>query len=289
MPEACRCPRRKRQGPRALRARRRAPAAHRQRPHLGLRRRLANRDPRQGPRADRALGLLVRPHGGDRPQPPADDPGGRQIDGVQAPRDAPDRVRRARLPLRVGLEELPGEGRGLRDRTAGGASRVGPASGADLHPDDEGRRGTRRAADRRAGGRTSSATSGSPRPSGSRSSCTAPRPSTRPARGSSSPTRSSSSGSTSRETLVLGDEAFTPDSSRFWPADEYEPGGPQPSYDKQFVRDYAESLGWDKTPPGPELPDEVVTGTRARYLEAFEQITGIPFGDYATNPQAVLR
>ena len=64
-------------------------------------------------------------------------------------------------------------------------------------------------------------------------------------------------------TIVLGDEAFTPDSSRFWPADEYEPGGPQPSFDKQFVRDYAESLGWDKTPPGPELPDEVVEGTRS--------------------------
>ena len=88
--------------------------------------------------------------------------------------------------------------------------------------------------------------------------------------------------------IVLGDEAFTPDSSRFWPADEYEPGGPQPSYDKQFVRDYAESLGWDKTPPGPELPDEVVTGTRARYLEAFEQITGIPFDDYAARPEVVL-
>jgi phosphoribosylaminoimidazole-succinocarboxamide synthase len=88
---------------------------------------------------------------------------------------------------------------------------------------------------------------------------------------------------------VLGDEAFTPDSSRFWPAGEYEPGGPQPSYDKQFVRDYAESLGWDKSPPGPELPDDVITGTRARYLEAFEQLTGIPFDDYAANPQAVLR
>jgi phosphoribosylaminoimidazole-succinocarboxamide synthase len=92
-----------------------------------------------------------------------------------------------------------------------------------------------------------------------------------------------------RGNVVLGDEAFTPDSSRFWPADEYEPGGPQPSYDKQFVRDYAESLGWDKTPPGPELPDEVVSGTRARYLEAFEQITGIPFDDYAADPQVVLR
>jgi phosphoribosylaminoimidazole-succinocarboxamide synthase len=89
--------------------------------------------------------------------------------------------------------------------------------------------------------------------------------------------------------LVLGDEAFTPDSSRFWPAADYEPGGPQPSFDKQFVRDYAESLGWDKTAPGPELPDEVVAGTRARYLEAFEQITGIRFDDYAADPSTVLR
>jgi phosphoribosylaminoimidazole-succinocarboxamide synthase len=87
---------------------------------------------------------------------------------------------------------------------------------------------------------------------------------------------------------VLGDEAFTPDSSRFWPADEYEPGGPQPSFDKQFVRDYAASLGWDKTPPGPELPEDVVAGTRARYLEAFEQITGVAFDEYAARPQAVL-
>ena len=89
--------------------------------------------------------------------------------------------------------------------------------------------------------------------------------------------------------LVLGDEAVTPDSSRFWPTDAYKPGGPQPSYDKQFVRDYAESLGWDKTEPGPELPDEVVSGTRARYLEAFEQITGVAFDDYAADPATVLR
>ena len=89
--------------------------------------------------------------------------------------------------------------------------------------------------------------------------------------------------------VVLGDEAFTPDSSRFWPADEYKPGEPQPSFDKQFVRDYAESLGWDKTPPGPELPDKVVAGTRARYLEAFEQITGIPFDEYAADPKVVSR
>jgi phosphoribosylaminoimidazole-succinocarboxamide synthase len=88
--------------------------------------------------------------------------------------------------------------------------------------------------------------------------------------------------------LMLGDEAFTPDSSRFWPAAEYAPGGPQPSFDKQFVRDYCETLGWDKTPPGPELPDEVVAGTRARYVEAFERLTGIAFDDYLAGPDVVL-
>ncbi|HEV8687371.1 MAG TPA: phosphoribosylaminoimidazolesuccinocarboxamide synthase [Gaiellaceae bacterium] len=89
--------------------------------------------------------------------------------------------------------------------------------------------------------------------------------------------------------LVLGDEALTPDSSRFWPAGEYAPGRPQPSFDKQFVRDYCEALGWDKTAPGPELPDDVVEGTRRRYVEAFERITGIAFGDYRSDPEAVLR
>jgi phosphoribosylaminoimidazole-succinocarboxamide synthase len=88
--------------------------------------------------------------------------------------------------------------------------------------------------------------------------------------------------------LVLADEAFTPDSSRFWPADEYAPGGPQPSFDKQFVRDYCESLGWDKTPPGPELPGDVVAGTRARYVDAFERLTGIPFADYVADRNVVL-
>jgi phosphoribosylaminoimidazole-succinocarboxamide synthase len=89
-------------------------------------------------------------------------------------------------------------------------------------------------------------------------------------------------------TLVLADEAFTPDSSRFWPVDEYAAGGPQPSFDKQFVRDYCESLGWDKTPPGPELPDEVVAGTRARYVEAFERLTGIGFDRYLDDPDVVV-
>jgi phosphoribosylaminoimidazole-succinocarboxamide synthase len=89
--------------------------------------------------------------------------------------------------------------------------------------------------------------------------------------------------------IVLGDEALTPDSSRFWPADEYAPGRSQPSFDKQYVRDYCESLGWDKTYPGPELPAEVVDGTRARYVEAFERLTEIGFDEYLADPDAVLR
>jgi len=96
-------------------------------------------------------------------------------------------------------------------------------------------------------------------------------------------------GTTADGLLVLADEALTPDSSRFWDGAGYAPGGPQPSYDKQFVRDYCESLGWDKTSPGPELPPDVVAGTRARYVEAFEVLTGIAFDDYLDDPQVVLR
>jgi phosphoribosylaminoimidazole-succinocarboxamide synthase len=88
--------------------------------------------------------------------------------------------------------------------------------------------------------------------------------------------------------LVLGDEAFTPDSSRFWPADAYTPGGPQPSFDKQPVRDFCEALDWDKTDPGPELPDDVVASTRDRYVEAFERLTGIDFADYLADHSLVL-
>jgi phosphoribosylaminoimidazole-succinocarboxamide synthase len=88
--------------------------------------------------------------------------------------------------------------------------------------------------------------------------------------------------------LTLADEALTPDSSRFWPAGEYEPGRSQPSFDKQYVRDYCERLGWEKTAPGPELPEEIVGGTRARYVEAFERLTGIAFEDYVADPAVVL-
>jgi len=77
-----------------------------------------------------------------------------------------------------------------------------------------------------------------------------------------------------KDELIWIDEALTPDSSRFWPAAQYKPGGPQPSFDKQFVRDYLESIHWPKTPPGPELPPEVVDATRSKYREAYRILTG---------------
>jgi phosphoribosylaminoimidazole-succinocarboxamide synthase len=77
--------------------------------------------------------------------------------------------------------------------------------------------------------------------------------------------------------LVLGDEALTPDSSRYWPVADYEPGHGQPSFDKQYVRDWAASTGWDKAPPAPQIPADVVAGTRAKYVEAYEIVTGEPF------------
>ncbi len=80
--------------------------------------------------------------------------------------------------------------------------------------------------------------------------------------------------------LTVGDEVCTPDSSRFWPADQYEPGRAQPSFDKQFVRDWASSTGWDRNPPAPEIPEAVVQRTRAKYREAYERITGEPFSGW---------
>jgi phosphoribosylaminoimidazole-succinocarboxamide synthase len=78
--------------------------------------------------------------------------------------------------------------------------------------------------------------------------------------------------------VVLADEVFTPDSSRFWPADRYEPGHPQPSFDKQYLRDWLDEIGWDHSPPAPELPPEVVENTRGKYLDAYERITGRALG-----------
>ena len=82
------------------------------------------------------------------------------------------------------------------------------------------------------------------------------------------------------DVLTVGDEVLTPDSSRYWPADVYEVGHGQPSFDKQYVRDWAAQSGWDKSPPAPAIPDDVVAGTRARYVEAYERITGATFADW---------
>jgi phosphoribosylaminoimidazole-succinocarboxamide synthase len=81
-------------------------------------------------------------------------------------------------------------------------------------------------------------------------------------------------GSSPGAEVVLGDEVLTPDSSRFWPADQYEPGRGQPSFDKQYVRDWLDEQGWDHSPPAPSLPEEVISGTRAKYVEAYERISG---------------
>jgi phosphoribosylaminoimidazole-succinocarboxamide synthase len=86
--------------------------------------------------------------------------------------------------------------------------------------------------------------------------------------------------------LVVGDEVLTPDSSRYWPADGYAPGRAQPSFDKQYVRDWATQSGWDKAPPAPEIPADVVEGTRARYREAYERITGEPFDAWLARTRA---
>jgi phosphoribosylaminoimidazole-succinocarboxamide synthase len=88
--------------------------------------------------------------------------------------------------------------------------------------------------------------------------------------------------------VTLGDEAVTPDSSRFWPLDGYSPGRAQPSFDKQYARDWCAETGWDRTEPGPDLPPHVVAGTRARYVEAFERLTGVAFDRYVDDPAAVL-
>jgi phosphoribosylaminoimidazole-succinocarboxamide synthase len=86
--------------------------------------------------------------------------------------------------------------------------------------------------------------------------------------------------------LTIGDEMCTPDSSRFWPADEYEPGRGQPSFDKQYVRDWASSTGWDRNPPAPPIPDDIVARTRKKYIEAYERVTGEPFSAWVDRTRA---
>lgn len=95
-------------------------------------------------------------------------------------------------------------------------------------------------------------------------------------------------GTAAQGELMLADEALTPDSARFWPIEAHVPGCSQPSFDKQYVRDWCLQTRWDRTPPGPELPADVVAGTRARYVEVFERLTEHRFGDYVLDPGIVL-
>ena len=196
------------QGPRHLRRRRRPGAARRDRPHQRLRRGPAQPDPGQGPRPDGPHAVLARTHDRRRPQPPRERRPARlpravpQRAGARRPRDArhqgagdPRRVRGARLPHGFGAQAVPGRGSRLRRRAARGACRVVEAARADLHPDDEGRRGPRPAAHVRRDGRP-----GRPRARRTpardlRSPCTSGAPRSLPNAGSCSPTRSSSSGS----------------------------------------------------------------------------------------------
>ena len=200
----------------------------------------------QPPDHDRARRLPARGAGRARP--------GRPVDAGEPAHDDADRVRRARLPRRLGMEGLQGHRHGLRPQPPAGHGRGAEAAEAALHAVDEGHRRPR--PEHRPRRRRPARRRGALRPARSRcrSSSTRPPPSTRSSGASSSPTRSSSSARTRPGRIVLGDEALTPDSSRFWPADEYATGGSPPSYDKQYVRDWLETLDWDKTPPGPGDP-----------------------------------
>ena len=218
---------------------------------------------------------------GRRTRPFDDELRGR-VDGLPADGRRAHRGGRPRLPRRIGLEGVPGERHGLRHRAPVRSPRERPPARADLHAGDQGRAGRARREHRlRDDGRASSAPS-SPLGCGrTRSRCTSSRRPGPQRSGSCWPTRSSSSGSTARpESSCSSTRRITPDSSRFWDASTYEAGRPQASFDKQFVRDWLETQPWDKTAPGPELPVDVVDGTRARYIEAYERITGASFARY---------
>ena len=210
--------RRERQGSRDLRARRRAPAARRQRSHLDLRRRPADRDPGQGSRADGPLRVLVRADEAHRPEPLARAARRRSLDGVPAAGDAARRMRRPRLHHRLGLEGLPAKRRGVRAPASGRAARVGAAARADLHAVDEGSDRPRREHHARRGSRArrrASVRQGRADRARAVRLCGGARGGARhhPRRHEVRARRRR------RGRLVLADEAFTPDSSRFWPAD----------------------------------------------------------------------
>ncbi len=236
-----------------------------------------------------SVGLLVRAHAPHRPEPPARAARRRPLARVPPARDAAGRGRRPRLPLRLGLEGLLRDGRGVRARAAARASSSPTGCPRRSSPR---RRRPQSGHDENIDGGAAAELVGAERWAEVEAVALALygfAAAHAEARGIILADTKFELGLDQEETLVLGDEALTPDSSRFWPAEGYAPGRPQPSYDKQYVRDYCESLGWDKTPPGPEVPADVVAGTRARYVEAFELLTGLAFDSYLADPQVVLR
>ena len=212
----------------------------------------------------------------------------RPLDGLPAARDAAGGARRARLPLRLRLGRLPGVGLGVRPRAAGRPARVRPSAGADRDAGDEGGGGARPQHHRGARPRRSAAPDAYAAARDAALRLYAFASAHAEARGIVLADTKFEFGVDPDGVVTLGDEALTPDSSRFWPGDSYSPGGPQPSFDKQYVRDFCLATGWDRTYPGPEVPDDVVAGTRARYVEAFERLTGIPFERYLSDPKVVL-
>ena len=180
----------------------------------------------------------------------------------------------------LGLEGLRAHRRRLRHSAAGGPARGRQAAAHALHAVHQGHRGPRREHHRRAGHRARRRAALSRGRARRRSRSTSAPRLPRWSAGSSWPTRSSSSGSTATARWSWATRCSTPDSSRFWPAESYAPGSSPPSFDKQYVRNWLETQSWDKTPPGPELPDEVRDGTAARYREAYERLAGRPWSAY---------
>src|SRR5579863_8310151 len=181
-------------------------------------------------------------------------------------------MRGARVCFGFRVERLPSNGKDLRHHTAGGIAGIRSLAGADFHTGDEG--GDR--ARRKYFFRTSRFFVGKERAWQARAvSLEIYRRAAEYAepRGILLADTKFEFGILNDELMWI-DEALTPDSSRFWPAAQYQPGGPQPSFDKQFVRDYLESIHWPKTPPGPELPEKVVAATRAKYRVAYRILTG---------------
>ena len=210
--------------------------------------------------------------------PPGADRGhaGRPLDPLPQDGGRADRVRGPRLSGRFGLEGISAQRHGLRHPAAAGPDRERPAAGADLHARHQGRRGPRREHLLRARWWTIV---------GRELAEELRRRSLRIFQRGSEYARQRGIiiadtkfefGRVGGELLLI-DEVLTPDSSRFWPADQYAPGRSQPSFDKQFVRDWLSSTAWDKNSPPPALPDDVVAKTRQKYVEAYERLTDREF------------